>query len=575
MIQLKRIKKKYKNKLLFANVNVELSKPGMYFFQGDNGVGKTTFLNIIAKVVKPTKGKIVNKHKTIFVSQNIYLIENVKVKDYFQMFNVNVEVLKKYHLYTKKDSFINQLSFGQKQRIICILAIYSKNEVLLLDEPTSHLDKYNASLIMNALKKVSKEKIVMIISHNKNDILKYSDAIYEIKDYQVSIKKANSSLYKLIKNKPTYKLSKYKKHMFKNSKKSNIAFFVIYFLISFILSFTVNLKSNFNNYIDESINNSLDYNKFYLKECEMKEQQNLIIKKCFNISESKKEILKKLNYEIYNNYDVLLNSIYEINNFNIIKGESKKLKEGRYPLKYNEIIVSDNYRIGDKITLEASKLIGFNKKDIFCKKLELEVVGIINQGILKKDNNYYLDYNLVENYLKQELLINNGVSLYEYFNELEIDNYKYLLYFEDIDLDVLKNNEIDYLSSSYDYYNSLKSTVDKVVEIFKLIEIIVVISSIYYLIKLTNKKIKMRENDFLFFKSIGLKKNKIKKLMFYEYHKLIIEACVISNLLVLILLKIISKDMVINVKALIITYLFIFFLTKLIFLSLMKWRKRI
>ncbi len=576
MIQLKNIKKKYKKKLLFSNVNLVINGPGIYSFIGDNGCGKTTLLNIIGKIIKPSKGKIKNKHKTIFISQELHLIENLKVKDYFKMFNIDINVLKSFHLFNKKDNYLKELSFGEKQRIICILGVHSNNEIIIFDEPTSHLDKYNASLIMNCLKRISKDKIILLVSHDLNFIKKYSDEIYEINNKKVElIKKKNNKKEALKRSKPKYKIRKYKRVSFKNNKRNNFIFFIIYFFVGFMLLFTSNLREYFNNVCDESISNSLDYNKFYLKECEKKSEENLIIKRCFNIGSKTKDILKKNNYIIYNNYDLLMNNLYDISNFNVIRNNNVSLKEGRYPLKINEIIANDDYKLNDKITLKTNKVINSDKVDIYSNTLELEVVGIVNKDLFNKSNSYYLDYDLLDSYLKKEKLINNKINLYEYFNKLDIDSYKYVLYFDEINLDIFTSNNIEYLSSSYDYYNSLKSTINKIVYSLRIIKVIIVISSSYYLIKLTNKRIKIKENDLLFFKCMGIRKRKIKNIMFYDYNKLIIYSLFLVEIISVIILKIIFNSMYFSINNLLIIYLFIYSLSKLVFDFLVRWRKRI
>lgn len=576
MIQLKNIKKQYKKKVLFSNVNLIIDKAGIYSFVGDNGCGKTTLLNIIGKIIKPSKGKIKNKHKTIFISQELHLIDNLKVKDYFKIFNIDINVLKSFHLFNKKDNYFRDLSFGEKQRILCILGIYSNNEVIILDEPTSHLDKYNASLIMNSLKRISKDKIVILVSHDNDFVNKYSDEIYEINDKKIElIKKKNIKREIIKRSKPKYKLRKYKRYSFKNNKKNNFIFFMIYFFISFMLLVTSNLKECFNNVIDESISSSIDYNKFYLKECEKKSENNLIIKRCFNISDKAKIVLKENNYSIYNNYDLLMNSLYDSNAFNVIKKKEIVLKEGRYPKTSNEIITNDSYKIGDKITLKGNKIINSDKVDIFSKSLELEVVGITSGDIFNISNSYYMDYDLLEEYLKEEKLINNKISLYEYFNKLDIGNYKYVLYFDNINLDILNDNNIEYLSSSYDYYNSLKETTSKIIYSLKIIKIIILISTSYYLIKLTNKRAKIKEKDLLFFKCMGISKRKIKYIMFYDYNKLIIYSCLLVELISLVILRVIFNDIYFNIKNLLVVYFFVYLISKFIFNLIGKRRKRI
>ena len=87
---------------------------------------------------------------------------------------------------------------------------------------------------------------------------------------------------------------------------------------------------------------------------------------------------------------------------------------------------------------------------------------------------YYGFYNSSRDYVNtlkewESYIINNNIDLYSYFKWLEIDSYKYVLYFDDIDISVLTKNSIEYLSSSYEYYERLSSLNNEISYYFKYI----------------------------------------------------------------------------------------------------------
>ena len=116
--------------------------------------------------------------------------------------------------------------------------------------------------------------------------------------------------------------------------------------------------------------------------------------------------------------------MYDTDKFNVIHHDGYELKEGRYPLKYNEIMANSNYKIGDEIILNSSKVITMEKTDIYVDSLNLIVVGIVEKTLFLNKDNFYVDYDLLENHLKMEMLKNSNKSLYEYFEQKVTNDYK-------------------------------------------------------------------------------------------------------------------------------------------------------
>ena len=74
------------------------------------------------------------------------------------------------------------LSGGEKQRIAILRSIINNPKLLLADEPTGALDKNNSILVMDLLKKISRDRLVIMVSHNLELVKKYSDRIINLKD---------------------------------------------------------------------------------------------------------------------------------------------------------------------------------------------------------------------------------------------------------------------------------------------------------------------------------------------------------------------------------------------------------
>ncbi len=201
-----------------SNVNLILNKNELTIIEGPSGSGKTTLLNIIGGLLKPSSGKILVNNKNIiemndnekayyrnkvigFVFQSFYLEPNFTVYD-------NVEVpliiagipknerremilstLDSVGLLDKKDMIAAKLSGGEKQRVSIARAIVNNPKIILADEPTGNLDSKNGDMIMSLLKRISKEdKIVIVITHNDEQAIKYGDKIYRLNDGEINEK---------------------------------------------------------------------------------------------------------------------------------------------------------------------------------------------------------------------------------------------------------------------------------------------------------------------------------------------------------------------------------------------------
>ncbi len=181
---------------------------------GHSGCGKTTLLNIVGGLDKYTSGDLfVNGASTKhfkdkdwdayrndvigFVFQNYNLISHISVQENVEMACVlsgvsakerrsrAIKALSDVGLFDKLNKLPNQLSGGQMQRVAIARAIVNQPKIILADEPTGALDSTTSKQILEILKQLSKDRLVIMVTHNRELANEYSDRIVELVDGKV------------------------------------------------------------------------------------------------------------------------------------------------------------------------------------------------------------------------------------------------------------------------------------------------------------------------------------------------------------------------------------------------------
>ena len=214
MIKLEHIYKTYhaKGRLrveALRDINLILPNKGMIFILGKSGSGKSTLLNIIGGLDNFDSGDIIfnNNRLSNFKNKHFDSYRNTYLGFIFQEYNIIEEfnvasnialsmelqgkkptnddlnnILKAVDLYGFGARKPNELSGGQRQRIAIARALIKDPSVILADEPTGNLDSITGAQILETLKKLSREKLVIIVSHDRDSAEKYADRIIELAD---------------------------------------------------------------------------------------------------------------------------------------------------------------------------------------------------------------------------------------------------------------------------------------------------------------------------------------------------------------------------------------------------------
>ena len=494
------------------NINLYFDEVGFNSIIGKSGSGKTTLLNMISQFDKPTKGEIYlnkNKYKTknnkkyLFyrdevgiVSQNYNLLTNLTVLE-----NVMMPLLisgcsktKSYNKAVKLLMFVNipnelfnvkadRLSGGESQRVAIARALIRNPKIILCDEPTGALDSENSIKVMELLSKISKSRLVIMVSHNLQLVEKYSDRIIEISDGVIINDRKNKTIEKQIEigNEPINGhrgwTSKFSVKNFGRRFKRNL-FIISSLTFSMLIT---NLVVGFINGKDIAIKNScyrqLDFGSGSISKDELVSDTGIIkltksirpdlaelstnekITNLFNICPNFSAILPqniKIQYDEVDIDDVLYTPIYSFEDSSI---DRSLLEKGEIPLdSLNAVVINKSFYnkmkeisnvdpLNDNIHLSHHfESIYVNEyedyiTDYFDYDVTVTIAGVVDELTYLNSPKIYYSYLALESYLQDYALINlstyydSKITWFDRVMNAEnysmISSYSYQLYLKD------------------------------------------------------------------------------------------------------------------------------------------------
>lgn len=214
MLELNNISKEYDKRLVLKDVNLSFPKNNFVCIVGPSGCGKTTLLNIIGGLDLANGGHVIYNKKEInkfsekqldsyrnlnigFIFQNYNLINNLTVYENVEMpllllglskkaRRIKIHnILKKLGIEIYKNKKPLQLSGGEQQRVAIARALVNDPNIILADEPTGALDSKTALEIMDLIKAISTNKLVIMVTHNERLATTYADRIINMQDGKI------------------------------------------------------------------------------------------------------------------------------------------------------------------------------------------------------------------------------------------------------------------------------------------------------------------------------------------------------------------------------------------------------
>lgn len=206
-IKINNLTKVIKNNTVLNNINLELKSGNIIGLQGRNGSGKTMLLRAISGLIFPTSGSISIDEKIIGKDcefpesmgimietpdligaynayQNLKVLSDLRGNVSSEEINSLIELVG-----LSKDSHkkFRQYSLGMKQKLGIAAAFLGSPDLLILDEPTNALDEESLENLVQMIEKYkSDEKLIIVSSHNKEELERISDIIYQMKDGKIT-----------------------------------------------------------------------------------------------------------------------------------------------------------------------------------------------------------------------------------------------------------------------------------------------------------------------------------------------------------------------------------------------------
>ena len=480
------------------NISLIFNSCGFVSIVGKSGSGKSTIINMIANLDKASTGvvfiddqeigklkgnKLCNyyKSKVGIVFQNYNLLENetalYNVMIAMQINGVSLKEAKiratklLEYVGLNKSSFelnASLLSGGEKQRVAIARTLSNNPDVILCDEPTGALDNENSLKVIELLKEYSKDKLVIMVSHNLQIVDKYSDRIIEISDGRILSDTIIHQKDKLvdIKNKTCGKSSKWIDHLaisnlkkrFKRNLLSSAAL-----CISLILSFlTVGFINGKDLAIREASEKQLDFGIGTLSKEEAISQGSLL-----TLTRSTRPSLEEIennkyfgqNFNIIPNFDALVpvnvsvsydeenienTYYYPVYSFENNYIDDSLLIFGSYPLKdnLNEVVINDScyqllkgvlgkdplYEYLDLYYASEVTFVDFDNTyitDTFIYQRKARITGVVKELNYLQNPKIYYPYSALQSYLSDIILPNlstyygNDISWLDRISECE------------------------------------------------------------------------------------------------------------------------------------------------------------
>lgn len=543
MLEIRNVSKKYDRKVL-DGVNLKFGNTGFYCLIGESGSGKSTLLNIIAGIENADEGGVFYDGKDISLIDSSFY--NNRIISYiFQSYNlidkysVRENVLLPLMIRSNKSDYdlddvfgalkikylinrkVSRLSGGEKQRVAIARSLVQDSKIILADEPTGALDSSNSLRIMSILKRISKDKLVIVVTHNKKLAYRFADGIISIKDGSIE---SNSSCscgdYDMLccdekfRFRFVHKLWMACKNLM-HKKLRNFLTVLAFMIGLFSLGLVISISNGFSKELDSLNKSSLFNYPLILSRVNYVDnyKSDINVKDGFNVKESGivrnnfddklYDIVNSLGSDLVNGVGYIRDIDEDFKNVSLVMPNSAffEVVEGRMPNDSNEVVVlvdDDN-----SISEDVYRYLDVEKYGVVNNSFVVNGKGVVVCGIVRSNNDYF-----------------SGLSGILYSNDLfdgEVtDIYIYVKDYDSKDKvkDILYGYYVrDDAEEVTDVLSNLIDGISVVLVLFSMISLIVSVIMIWVI---SYVSVIERVRDIGIYKCLGYRNKDIKNLFVFE-----------------------------------------------------------
>lgn len=391
MLELKHICKKFQDRVILDDISLKFPDYGLIGIQGESGCGKSTLLCILGMLDTCYDGEILYDGKEIhdsqaFIREHIsFMMQN---NDLISALTVKENILlaaqvsqKKYALKDLKeimqrleiDDYLSRypdtLSGGQKKRVSLAKALLKKSDILLCDEPTGALHQQQEREVMELLKELSQECLVIVVSHNQKLLKEYSDALLVMDKGKLKGKLPTFKKERSHQQNHKYSLWFYSLRQCLYQKNKLVSLFIFQWIVIMAFFLIVTAFQGLSEAIYQSEITSVNVNQMTIEK-----KDGLPFLELPTLTNTK-HINYQYHLEYFDTYvdhkkTEMLISLLPYTTSHIV------LKQGRFPQNANEVLVSEGYMKESQKEIKIAygdyekdlKVVGVIQKDFFSQK---------------------------------------------------------------------------------------------------------------------------------------------------------------------------------------------------------------
>lgn len=414
VLSLKNVSKRYGEYIVFSDCDLSFDRYGLYYIKGISGSGKTTLLSIIGGYEDFDEGERVADNVSIaYIFQNFELIEELTVQENIELYEYLYHIshhqkqmiIDSLGLSSLLDHYPYELSHGQQQRVAIARTLLQNPDIILCDEPTESLDKKNKIIVMDLLKKLSENHIIIVVSHDEKLMENYYDYQYEIKNQRVeyiTTKHIGNKVEKEQQNNPIFHYPSLRHLIKKMIIKKQSLYIISILILSTIVLIMFHIDWQLSGQNKGALNDNVIYTQSTFHQGNIYE-----IRPCFQFD---KDIM--IDDQVVH---MNLSSIPSIHHdYPVLEGTFKE--NGIVVNQFAEEELKQKLNCDDVIGKEI--ILSFSMGTEYQHNFQLTITGVVKESDILGISNVYYPYGMIKSQLENDHVYTEYMQSYKQYYEI-------------------------------------------------------------------------------------------------------------------------------------------------------------